>query len=142
MITASETTSGLYHAPKKTFPIFQETHLHSIKSRSQENHFLTPVNAGGKACIPQKFNIRQLLKKMAMFEAGVTIFQKTHHFGISKTVSFRGMLVVFSSYFLDAEAHGTSSGYPKVDASQLPEAATVTSHPREPAASHRPWWFR
>ena len=73
MIKASEITSGLYHAPKKTFPIFQETHLHSIKCRSQENHFLTPVNAGGKACIPQKFNIRQLLKTGH-------VWSRSHHF--------------------------------------------------------------
>lgn len=46
-------------------------------------------------------------------------------------VSFRGMFRGFVNTFLDAEAHGTSSGYPKVDASQLPEAATVTSPPSQ-----------
>ena len=61
-----------------------------------------------------------------MFEAGVTIFQGPSFWHIL-AVSFRGVFRGFFVIFLDAEAHGTSSGYPKVDASQLPEAATVTS---------------
>lgn len=79
---------GLYHAPTKTFPIFQETHLYSIKCQTTgdmlqipgESFWQTAPGGSGNACIPQKFNIRQLLKTWPCLKPESPFF-KAHHFG-------------------------------------------------------------
>ena len=113
MIKASETTTWRYiMPPKKLFPIFQETHLYSIKCQTTgdmlqipgESFWQTAPGGSGKAFIPQKFNIDILPKKWPCLKPE-SPFSKAHHFGIFWLLVFGGCSVVFFVIFFWMPRH-------------------------------------